>query len=302
VGGGDQSSGLPELVAFVETCVGGRVLGHPRRLRGGVASEVHGLTCSVGGRDVRVAARRYTSGLPLGPGPPTIEGEASTLAQLEGLGVPAPRLLGCDPSGEIVGHPTLVMTRLPGRLVLQPNDPASWTRSLAEMLVEVHALSVAAPPYEPWFDPAACRVPDWTARPALWSAALELVASPPPDESSGLVHGDYQQFNILWHRDRISGVLDWAGSWFGSPDVDVAHARLNLVCLYDADRAETFRREYEAVAGRDTSPWRDVAELVGYVPSFARALRRQIARRMTLEIKGMTTRVEDLLQRTLDRV
>ena len=297
-----MASDLSELVAFVESCVGGRVTRPPRRLQGGIASEVFGLTCAVGGVEQRVAARRYTSELPFQPGPPTIAGEVSTLIQLKGLNVPAPRLLGSDPSGDVAGRPTLVMTRLPGRLSLQPDDPSAWTTSLAEMLITVHSLLVAAPPYEPWLDLTALKVPPWTNRPDVWRAALELLASPPPSEPEGFVHGDYQQFNVLWHRGRISGVLDWTGSWFGPPDVDVAHARLNLVCLYGVERAESFRREYESRAGRSTSPWRDVAEFVGYVPRFAQTLRHQIARRMTLDAEGMTARVEDLLRLALDRV
>ncbi len=297
----EPSHDFSDLVAFVESCVGGRAVTSPRRLLGGIASEVYGLTCAVGGRDQRVAVRRYLSNLPFETGPPTIAGEASTLVQLEDLDVPAPRLLGSDPSGDVAGHPALVMTRLPGRLALQPDAPSLWTKALAEMLVAVHSLPVTAPPYEPWLDPATLEVPPWTDRPDVWRAAIELLASEPRSEPEGFVHGDYQQFNVLWKRGRISGVLDWTGSWTGPPDVDVAHARLNLVCLYGVERAECFRREYESRAGRATSPWRDVAELVGYVPRFARKLRRQIARRMTLDSRGMTTRVEDLLRLALDR-
>jgi aminoglycoside phosphotransferase (APT) family kinase protein len=264
--GGVVSEDLSELVAFVESVVGGRAVNSPRRLRGGIASEVLGLTCAVEGQDRRVVARRYVGDLPFKPGPPTIEGEASTLTQLEDLGIPAPRLIGADPSGDAAGRPTLVMTRLPGRLVLQPSDPSAWTEALAEMLVAIHALPVTAPPYEAWLDLATVQVPPWTSRPDVWSAALEFLASSPPTEPEGFVHGDYQQFNVLWSGGEVSGVLDWTGSWVGPPDADVAHARLNLVCLYDVERAEDFRREYESRAGRVTSPWRDVAELVGLRP------------------------------------
>jgi aminoglycoside phosphotransferase (APT) family kinase protein len=293
---------LRELVTFVESCVGGTAVGSPCRMLGGIASDVYALTCVVGGREQRIVARRYTNNLPFEPGPPTIAGEASTLLQLVDLDVPAPRLLGADPSGDVAGRPTLVMTRLPGRLALLPDDPSEWTRALAEMLVAVHSLSVVAPPYEPWLNLATLEVPPWSSRPHVWRAALELLASEPSSEAEGFVHGDYQQFNVLWHRGRISGVLDWTGSWTGPLDVDVAHARLNLVCLYGVECAERFRCDYESRAGRATSPWRDVAELVGFVPRFAQTLRHQIARRMKLETLGMTARVEDLLRLALDRV
>jgi aminoglycoside phosphotransferase (APT) family kinase protein len=294
------SHDLGDLVTFVESCVGGTVVSPARRLSGGIASEVYALTCMVGGQEQRVAARRYTNDLPFAPGPPTIEGEAATLVQLEDLRVPAPRLLGSDPSGDVAGHPALLMTRVPGRLALQPSDPTAWTEALAEMLVAVHSLPVDAPPFEP--RKPILEIPSWTHRPDVWRAALELLASLPPPEPEGLVHGDYQQFNVLWRSGRISGVLDWTGAWVGPPDVDTAHARLNLVCLYGVERAESFRREYEARAGRATSTWRDVAELVRYRPRFSQTLRHQIARRMTLDTRGMTDRVEDLLGLTLARI
>ena len=303
MGGREASQDLGDLVAFAASCVGDRaiVVAEPRRLRGGVASEVYGLTCVLEGREHRVVARRYVDDLPLRPGPPTVDGEAAVLEQLTELDVPTPRLLGADPTGDVAGFPTLIMTRLPGRLMLRPDDPSAWTDGLAETLVAVHALAVAAPPYEPWLVVSTLEVPAWTERPDLWRAAIELLATPPPLEAVGFVHGDYQQFNVLWHQAAISGVLDWTGSWHGPCDVDVAHARLNLACLYGVERAEQFRLAYEARAGRATSPWRDVAELVGFVPRFAQTLRRQIARRMDLETPGMTARVEHLLRLALDR-
>ena len=298
-----EAQDLDDLAAFAASCVGDRavVVAAPRRLRGGVASEVYGLTCVLDGRAHRVVARRYVDDLPFRPGPPTVEGEAAVLAQLAERDVPAPRLLGADPTGDVAGLPTLVMTRLPGRLVLRPDDASAWTVRLAETLVGVHGLDVAAHPYEPWLDVSALEVPAFAGRPDLWRVALELLSTPPPPEAVGFVHGDYQQFNVLWHRGAISGVLDWTGSWHGPLDVDVAHARLNLACLYGVERAEQFRLAYEAKAGRATSPWRDVAELVGYVPRFAHTLRRQIARRMDLDTTGMTERVERLLALALDR-
>jgi aminoglycoside phosphotransferase (APT) family kinase protein len=296
-----SSKDLASLIGFTESCVGGAVVGVPQRLTGGVASEVFGLTCVVGGMKRRVVARRYLKGPPTKHVRPTIERETSTLLQLEALKFTAPRLLGADPSGDVAGCPALVMTMLPGRLSLRPEDPEGWTSALAHRLVDVHALALDAPPYSFSFDPPFVEPPTWTRRPDLWRAAIELLATPPPAEPTGAVHGDYQQFNILWHKASISGVIDWTTSSIGPPDADVAHARLNLVCLYGVERAEDFRRSYEARAGRATSAWRDVVEFACYRPAFGGTLRRQIARRMALEMAGMNERVEELLRLALDR-
>lgn len=271
------------------------------RLSGGIASEVFAATLEVAGRQERVVVRRYGLGRGVGPGPPTIGRELATLEQLEATRVPAPRVLAADPTGERAGAPALVMTRLPGRIELRPNDLPRWTATLAETLVEVHALDLVAPPYEPWLDLASLRVPPWTRRPGVWEAAIQLLAASPGPEAHGFVHGDYQHFNVLWRGGTLTAVLDWTGSWRGPLDVDVAHARLNLACLFDAGVAESFRLAYESHAGRPTSVWRDVAELAGYVPRFADTLRHQIGRRAPLDVTGMNERVDDLLARSLAR-
>ena len=49
--------------------------------------------------------------------------------------------------------------------------------------------------------------------------ALQL--EPVPDR---LVHADFAGHNILWHRDRISGVIDWDHATIGDPTWDIAAA------------------------------------------------------------------------------
>lgn len=292
---------LTRLASFVEHVVGGVIASPLRRLSGGIASEVFVVTVAVAGRRQRVVVRLYGPGKGLGPGPPTVTREGDTLEQLEGSPVAVPRLLGIDVTGELAGSPALVMTYLPGRIDLRPKDLSHWTDVLVETLVTIHSLKVDAPPYEPWLDVASIDIPQWTQRPSLWRDAIDLMTTAPTQEAEGFVHGDYQHFNVLWQKSSISGVLDWTGSWKGPPDVDVAHARLNLVCLFDVAAAESFRLRYEALAGRSISAWRDVAELVGCAPRFAVTLRHQIGRRARLDVEGMTSRVEDLLGLALSR-
>jgi aminoglycoside phosphotransferase (APT) family kinase protein len=293
---------LARLTTFVERVLGGRIVVPLRRLSGGLASAVFAATVESVGGPRRVVIRCYGPDQGRGPEPPTIRGEVATLEQLHDAQVPVPRVLGADETGGLAGAPALVMTRLPGRISLRPPDLASWTSRLAETLVQIHSLSVAAPSYEPWLDVATLEVPAWTRRPALWRDVIDVLSQPPPAEAVGFVHGDYQHFNILWLRDAISAVLDWTGSWTGPLDVDLAHCRLNLACLFDVGVAEEFRRLYEARAGRAMSGWRDVAGLAGYVPRFAEGLRVQIGRRTRLDADGMTDRVEELLRGALSRL
>lgn len=80
----------------------------------------------------------------------------------------------------------------------------------------------------------------------------------------------------------------------------MAHTRLDVVALYDVERAEAFRRAYEATTGRPTDPWWDVAELLAYEPGWP-LLQHQVGRRLRVDSVGMTARVEDLLARVLAR-
>jgi aminoglycoside phosphotransferase (APT) family kinase protein len=113
-------------------------------------------------------------------------------------------------------------------------------------------------------------------------------------------HGDYQHFNLLWSRERLTGIVDWSGIWLGPPEVDVCHCRLNLAVLYSAEVAEEFRAIYEAEAGRAVDPWHDVHRLGVYGKEWPRFIPIQVHGRAPVR-RGMTARVEDLLRRALNR-
>jgi aminoglycoside phosphotransferase (APT) family kinase protein len=113
-------------------------------------------------------------------------------------------------------------------------------------------------------------------------------------------HGDYQHFNMLWSRERLTGIIDWSGIWLGPPEIDVCHCRLNLAVLYGADVAEQFRHAYEAEAGREVDPWHDVRALGNYNDDWPNFIPIQVHGRAVIR-PGMTARVEELLRRALSR-
>lgn len=67
-----------------------------------------------------------------------------------------------------------------------------------------------------WVEFDAYAPPRWTERPDVWRAAVEAARTGPRD-GWGFVHGDYQHFNILWRRDRLSAVVDWVNAAIGPP-------------------------------------------------------------------------------------
>ena len=61
--------------------------------------------------------------------------EAEVLQALTKTDLPAPRLLDCDPEGKSAGGwPALLMTRLPGRIFLTPEDGRAWLKQVASLL------------------------------------------------------------------------------------------------------------------------------------------------------------------------
>ncbi|HET9624592.1 MAG TPA: aminoglycoside phosphotransferase family protein [Kofleriaceae bacterium] len=285
----------PALVAWVERTVGrgARVVAW-RRLTGGITSIVHRVTVERHGRRAAYVLRRWADRE--AHAARAVTAEAATLAALARSDLPAPRVLGAttDPA------PAVLMTRVPGRVDLMPRDRDAWLHQMARTLPRIHALAITAKPLESWLGHRA--PPPDAARPALWRDALAIAAAPPPPTRTCFIHRDYQHFNLLWSRARLTGVIDWVEASVGPPDIDVGHCRLNLAVLFSADVAERFREHYEAEAGRAVDPWWDLHALLSYGPAWKDFLPRQIDGRAPLDVAGMTRRVEDVLARTLRRL
>lgn len=288
---------------------GRRVL-RTQRLTGGLTSEVTAWTVEdAAGRTHRFVMRRWT-GQPwpdgaVDDGRVLVPREAAILQGLEPTGVPAPRVVAVDPTGDAAGLPALLMTRLPGRLDLTPDDPDAWTRQLAEQLARIHDIEPwpDLPAYESWLHLDRAAVPVWSSQPQVWLRALDLVRSLSPTGADRFVHHDYQEFNVLWSRGRLCGVVDWVWASRGPVDVDLTHARLNLCLLYGADRAIAFEDAYVCVTGSRIDPWWDLAGTLDYLPDWQTLeLQKQAGRRLRVpDVTAMRHEVERLLIRTLRR-
>lgn len=293
----------PEALAWVERTLGrgARVVGS-RRLTGGLTSSIHRLTVQHRGRRTPFVLRRWVlDGEREGYASGAVASETAVLTALERSDLPAPRLIGST-TDAAHGGPAVLMTRVPGRIHLMPRDRERWLQQMAHTLTRIHALDIAAPPFESWLDRSRLApVPD-ASRPDLWREAIALVADDRPPTRTCFIHRDYQHFNLLWSRERLTGVIDWVLASIGPPDIDVGHCRLNLTVLFSADVAERFRQMYEAEAGRKVDPWWDVQALLIYGPDWKRFLPLQIDGRAPLDVDGMTRRMEDVLERTLRRL
>ncbi len=269
----------------------GRVVG-VRRLKGGITAAVHAVRVQHPRGATTVVVRRWVG---TRNAQDEVRREARVLGQL-GLRF-APELIAVDEDGTHGDVPAVVMSQVPGRVVLGTNE--DYLRRLAAVLPEIHALTLEVPPYESWGSQR--ESPVWAQRPDLWEEALRVHAASSPSADVCVVHRDFQHFNVLWSRGRVSGVVDWVSASRGSPDVDVAHERLNLALLHSVDVAERFRLAYEAEAGRTVDPWWDLNELVSYLPGWGHYLATQVNGAMPVDEPGMPARVEALLAAVLAR-
>ncbi len=268
---------------------GARIVGR-RRLTGGITSAVHRLTVEQRGRRTSYVLRQWPADSD--DGARAVASEVAVLTALANSDIPAPRLVAATSDA-------VLMTRVPGRVHLMPRDREAWLGELVRMLVRIHAVPIAGKPFETWWSTPA--VPSDATRPALWRKAAALVATPRLPQPTCFIHRDYQHFNVLWARERLTGVVDWIEACAGPPDVDVGHCRLNLALLFSPEIAERFLERYEAEAGRRVDPYWDIQELLAYGDDWKRFLPIQIDGRAPLDRAGMTRRVEIVLARALRR-
>jgi aminoglycoside phosphotransferase (APT) family kinase protein len=229
--------------------------------------------------------------------------EARLLDAAVAAGLPAPGLLAVSAGGEEAGgHPSILMTRLRGQVSLSPADRDSWLKQIAVAAAKIHDAPVAAPPFERWLDPTRLTAPASSARPGLWQTVREVLREDGGSRDTCFIHRDFQHFNFLWTRGRLTGVVDWGYASIGPPSIDVGHCRLNLAVLFGADWAERFRLAYEAETGRRVNPWWDLHALASYGDDWPRFIPIQVDGRAPVDTGGMTARVEEVLAATLQRL
>ena len=291
------------LLTWVEQTLGSgvRVVGS-KRLTGGLTSIVHQLTVERNGRRELYALRWWVPdsewqhwiarAVPL---------ETAVLTKLDRSDIPAPRLIGST-TDAAVGGPAVLMTRLPGEVHLTPRDRERWLRQMAQMLTRIHALAIDGKPFESWLDHSQLSPPLDASRADVWREAIALVAEERAPTRTSFLHRDYQHFNMLWSRERLTGVVDWIEACVGPPEVDVGHCRLNLTVLFSADMAERFLAMYEAESGHRVDAWWDIHALLSFGPSWKEFLPIQIDGRAPLDVAGMTGRMEMVLERALRRL
>lgn len=218
-------------------------------LRGGWSSLVR--TLGTGGGDY--VLRSMTRPELAGRAHEMLARETAVLRMLEAADIPAPRVLGADLDGDRCAWPSLLMTRLPGRVEIG-NDAAAGARAraLAHQLAAIHRFRPPAPlpEYVAWAWPGEIKPPEHTLRPQLWRRAEDLITRTPPRYPGRFLHRDFHPGNVLFdEKGTVTGVVDWTETSHGPADLDVAHCATMLALLYDDALSDAFVDTYREAGG-----------------------------------------------------
>lgn len=243
------------LLDWAEQIVGTRVA-RVTRLTGASSTAVHVLRLEGG---VAVVLRSYVWPGFLAEEPDAPQREVDALRWARRAGLPAPEVIGFDPTGTASGVPALVMERLPGRAIGGPP-----VERLAELAAQVHAVSAAGLGHDwfPWCRATSTRPPDGATDKRVWERAHELWRQSPPPYAATFVHRDLHPGNVLWRRGRPTGLVDWANACQGPSGVDVATCRWNLEDWADESAAARFVAEYERLTGLPQHPYWQLASVL----------------------------------------
>lgn len=213
----------------------------------------------------RVVLRRY-AGRELSPSEVEMaEQEEWALTAAESTTLSTPRLIASDLSGSGGRNPMILMSCVPGRVVLLPENMDNWLREMAGALYVIHQVPAEAAPYHylPWYDKLPREPPSWSRLRSEWAAAISIALGPPPDNPQHFIHRDFHPCNVLFEGDCLSGVVDWVNGCRGMAGVDIAHCRWNLALLHGMEAADTFVDLYKDFAGPhwEYEPYFDLVEL-----------------------------------------
>lgn len=178
------------------------------------------------------------------PSAHAVEREYRIYQALAETAVPVPRVhLLCE-DDSIIGTPFYVMEHVRGRIFpdanlpeLEPADRPAIYMEMIRVLAALHGVDYEAQSLQDYGKPGNYflrQTGRWTKQ--YLAAQTENISSmnrliewlpenAPDDETTTIVHGDYQLYNIAFHptEPRALAVLDWEISTLGNPLADLAY-------------------------------------------------------------------------------
>jgi aminoglycoside phosphotransferase (APT) family kinase protein len=291
---------LKKPLEWVEGVLGRTVLDY-EPMTGATSSEVYKVGVAGG---PPVVLRIFTDEEWLAAEPDLAEHEAAALAAMAPSPVPTPRLLAVDETGSEAGVPAVLMTELPGSVIVDPPDPEAWLDGLADTLVAIHTFEMSPFPwsYRVWQDLEQLPVPEWSTAPELWEEMIERVRRELPPSPIGFIHRDFHPTNILWREGTVTGVIDWVNACLGPLFMDVAHCRLNLAAMSGTAAARAFTATYENCSGRAYDPFWDLVAAVEWLPDAAVYGPWRLLGLPDLDTPTVRARVQAFVEEALERL
>lgn len=237
--------------------VGERIVG-TETLPGGITADMRRLTVGRPDGSTRVLVlRSFTDPAYGGHAEDWLHREADALSVLAATGVPAPGLIAVDPTATHCAYPSLLMTNLAGRTILDDEGLETRVPLLARQLMAIHLLRPAEQPRKyATLTTADTVVTPKGADAAAWAAAIDVIRKPAPHCQGRFLHRDFQPGNVLFDLPPsgpagacITGVVDWAGASWGPADFDVAHCSTNLALLHGPAWGPRFAQAYQEAGG-----------------------------------------------------
>ena len=99
-------------------------------------------------------------------------------------------------------------------------------------------------PYFTYADLTTLRPVSWSREPISWTRVIEEARGPEPASVRTFIHRAVHPGSMLRKRDRISGLVDWVGAFYGPPGIDLGHCRVNCAILFGVNRADRFLSAY----------------------------------------------------------
>lgn len=220
-------------------------------LKGGTSSTLFELAVQENGNALSYVLRFFHKADWLKKEPDLAKHEADSLQFAEQAGFPVPHLIAYDESGEESGMPAVLMTKVPGAVILQPANDEKWLEGLAAALAELHQTKAENFPYNyfSYNNAFLLEKPKWSKRQNDWMRAFYIVAGSRPEAPECFIHRDFHPANVLWENGEISAIVDWVNACRGPAGIDVGHCRVNLAQMYGISVANNFLAAYQRHAG-----------------------------------------------------
>lgn len=209
---------------------------------------------------------------------------------LQGTGIPAPKPLWLDATGEFMGVPAFIMDFVEGAVPLQsyfsegpiaeatPSHRETMISNVIETVARIHAVDWRRRGLEflrdrgrgatlverdiSWYwDFLECTLPDQVGK--FTPVRKWLLENQPAIKEPVLNHGDCQLGNYMFRGPDVAAVLDWEMACLGAREMDLAYLKLanEYVSVGLEERPEgvppdeDWLAEYERVSGYKIQEW-----------------------------------------------